>query len=485
MAILALPSLPEGPRTDRFPTLKIAILTTQVGAPGTLASTALIGTITDGLHQIEVGAKVVGLTRTPGAWRPESLGDCASSSPWIDPPACTERDRAYAIAAGILVPTELGDEALPESNDWYRELLLERELEGFAGEDPDLRLMVYPRSAMFIQLALRIARRHDWSVLAFATEQPSERPAEIAAAEAYTSAVGREANGICAVSEQLADYWAQHGVEATHIAVIPTPVRSACFAEAEPHVPGTMVVYVGNLEHGQVDYLFDVASTAVHRIPMLTLKLYGDATEDRRIELLAESQRRGLGQVVEFLAPVSPVEIPQVLQTADVLVVPPRDYGQCTTGGFPMKLGECLASGVPVVTTTMGDIPKYLVDGESAFLVPPQDTDAFAAAVVKLLEHPELAARMGAEGRAVAQRDLAAPAVAAQIRDFLLSLPTPIALREGESQGHGVPTSGDRDVALVREGRPTFRPIGRSRDTDRGHAATPARPTARDSISVS
>jgi glycosyltransferase involved in cell wall biosynthesis len=49
-----------------------------------------------------------------------------------------------------------------------------------------------------------------------------------------------------------------------------------------------------------------------------------------------------------------------------------------STGGFPTKLGEYLATGKPVVVTKVGDIPKYLEDGVSAYLVVPDDNKAFA-----------------------------------------------------------------------------------------------------------
>jgi len=114
--------------------------------------------------------------------------------------------------------------------------------------------------------------------------------------------------------------------------------------------------------------------------------------------------------------------VPGVLAGADVLVLP-RSLGEFSQAGFPNKLGEYLASGRPVVVTKVGDIPNYLVDGQSAFLVDPDDCDAFARALVSALTDPAQAEVIGARGQAVARQLLASPMVARRIADFIAQLP--------------------------------------------------------------
>ncbi len=52
-------------------------------------------------------------------------------------------------------------------------------------------------------------------------------------------------------------------------------------------------------------------------------------------------------------------------------------------GGFPTKLGEYLATGNPVCATTVGEIPDYLVDGESVYFAVPGSVDSFADAMLR------------------------------------------------------------------------------------------------------
>jgi glycosyltransferase involved in cell wall biosynthesis len=71
-----------------------------------------------------------------------------------------------------------------------------------------------------------------------------------------------------------------------------------------------------------------------------------------------------------------------------------------------------LALGVPVVATSVGGLPEVLSDGSSALLVPPESSDALAAALIRILGDRELRVKLGHGGRRVA-REHSWPAVAA------------------------------------------------------------------------
>ena len=71
---------------------------------------------------------------------------------------------------------------------------------------------------------------------------------------------------------------------------------------------------------------------------------------------------------------------------------------------MPVSVLEAGAMGMPVVATNVGGIPDLLADGETALLVPDDDDRAMAAAVQRLLDDPDLAARLSTNGRALAER---------------------------------------------------------------------------------
>jgi phosphatidylinositol alpha-1,6-mannosyltransferase len=60
---------------------------------------------------------------------------------------------------------------------------------------------------------------------------------------------------------------------------------------------------------------------------------------------------------------------------------------------------EASASGLPVVAGNSGGVPDAVRDGETGFLVPPEDPAAVSEAICRLLDDPALAARVGAAGR--------------------------------------------------------------------------------------
>lgn len=71
---------------------------------------------------------------------------------------------------------------------------------------------------------------------------------------------------------------------------------------------------------------------------------------------------------------------------------------------MPVAIVEAGAMGLPVVSTSVGGVPDLLTDGQSGLLVPDNDHEAMTEAVFRLLNDPELAARLSAGGRRVAEQ---------------------------------------------------------------------------------
>jgi glycosyltransferase involved in cell wall biosynthesis len=87
--------------------------------------------------------------------------------------------------------------------------------------------------------------------------------------------------------------------------------------------------------------------------------------------------------------------------SASHLIVLPSYYGE----GLPKVLAEAAAAGRAVVTTDVPGCRDAIEPGVSGLLVPPRDATALARAIRELLGAPERRRRMGAAGRALAERD--------------------------------------------------------------------------------
>lgn len=139
-----------------------------------------------------------------------------------------------------------------------------------------------------------------------------------------------------------------------------------------------------------------VALTAFARVralsPMLEarLELAGAGPEEGPLRALA--RERGIDEDVEFLDSVA--DVPALLASCSFTVLP------SLSEGMPNAVLESLAHGRAVIASAVGGVPEILDHG-GGLLVPPGDPEALADAMCTLLADPALAARLGAEGRAL------------------------------------------------------------------------------------
>jgi glycosyltransferase involved in cell wall biosynthesis len=91
---------------------------------------------------------------------------------------------------------------------------------------------------------------------------------------------------------------------------------------------------------------------------------------------------------------------------AELLVHPAR------WEGFGLAVLEAMLAGKPVVASRVSSIPELVVDGETGLLVPPDDADALADALLSVLGDPARAAAMGEAGLARARSEFSVPTMA-------------------------------------------------------------------------
>lgn len=109
-------------------------------------------------------------------------------------------------------------------------------------------------------------------------------------------------------------------------------------------------------------------------------------------------------------------DLPRVYADVDVLVV------SSDNEGTPVSAIEAMAAGVPVVATRVGGLPDLVTEGETGLLTPPQDPDALATAVLRLVHNPQRAASMGQKARTAVQDRFTAPRLIADMERLYLRL---------------------------------------------------------------
>lgn len=72
--------------------------------------------------------------------------------------------------------------------------------------------------------------------------------------------------------------------------------------------------------------------------------------------------------------------------------------------GLPLTILEAMRAGLPVVASDVGGVREAMIDGETGFLVPRGSVDILRDRLLRLIESPELRARMGQAGRSRYER---------------------------------------------------------------------------------
>lgn len=122
-----------------------------------------------------------------------------------------------------------------------------------------------------------------------------------------------------------------------------------------------------------------------------------------RATLEAEAAALGVASHVRFLGRVFQDAMPRLYAEADIFVLACQRASDGDMDGIPNVLWEAMASALPVVSTSISGIPEAIEHERSGLLVVPEDFEAFAGAVDRLLGDPALRDSMG---RAARQRAL-------------------------------------------------------------------------------
>jgi len=119
----------------------------------------------------------------------------------------------------------------------------------------------------------------------------------------------------------------------------------------------------------------------------------------------------GLEANVKFLGRVSYETIQDEMAHAAIFVLVSLEENS------PMGIEEAMAAGVPVITSNRCGMPYMVRDGESGFLVDPNNPDDIAERLRQLLENDELRRSMGAKGKEIAMDRFHPAKVAARTRE--------------------------------------------------------------------
>ncbi|MBI3963411.1 MAG: glycosyltransferase family 4 protein [Candidatus Kerfeldbacteria bacterium] len=200
-------------------------------------------------------------------------------------------------------------------------------------------------------------------------------------------------------SRSLADDAVRLGVPRTRVRVIPHGIDTAQFtvrAARTDHRHFT-VGCVARLEPEKgVEYLLMALRLVRDIVPTARLVVVGDGS--LRASLQQMVRTTDLDQTVQFVGFQRAIH--RWYQTFDCFVLP-----SIRRESFGIVLLESLASGVPVITTSIGGTTEIIRHETNGLVVPPRNAGALADAIIRLAQHPPEAEAFAVRGRAIVEAE--------------------------------------------------------------------------------
>ena len=200
------------------------------------------------------------------------------------------------------------------------------------------------------------------------------------------------------LSPMTAAYARSHG--ARNIVTSPTWSDWELFLKDSQEIPPGPIdeyrlAFVGALTHVKgVDTLITVLAELRRRGHNVVLTVAGDGP--LRDDYQAQADREGVAEAITWEGLVDRERVKVILDSCHAFLFPSRSEGLARV---LIEAGACYR---PVVATRVGGIVDAVDDGVTGILVPSEDVVALVEAVERLINDPELAARLGRNGHETA-----------------------------------------------------------------------------------
>jgi glycosyltransferase involved in cell wall biosynthesis len=209
---------------------------------------------------------------------------------------------------------------------------------------------------------------------------------------------------VIAVSDAVRQRLRSSGVRPNRIEFIRNGIDTAPFASTpRTSAPGNrrplVVGLVGRLawEKG-IDVFIEAAGRALSDMPQARFTVVGEGPDRAKLQALIDTL--GVASSVSLMGRRE--DMPVVYGSFDIMVSSSRQEG------LPIAILEGMASGLPLIATTVGEVPSVVRDGETGILLPPSDTQALSSAMVDLLRDSEKCRRLGSAARQLVESEYSA-----------------------------------------------------------------------------
>lgn len=224
---------------------------------------------------------------------------------------------------------------------------------------------------------------------------------------AIETRVFRQADAVTTICEGLRADIVERGVSPERVTVIPNAVDINRFSLHGEKDPGLLqqlglenrpvIGFIGSFySYEGLSLLLDVMPQVLTRVPDLRLLLVGGGSQERALQLKADTL--GIGENVIFTGRVPHDSVQEYYDLVDILIYPrlPMRLTELVT---PLKPLEAMAQGKIVIASDVGGHRELIRNGETGVLFRAASTESLGTAIVNLLEQRESWDRYRDSGR--------------------------------------------------------------------------------------
>lgn len=201
-----------------------------------------------------------------------------------------------------------------------------------------------------------------------------------------------------------------NGIDVARIAPQPEERRSELVESFGLPPTRRFVTIVANMRHVMKDQatFLRAAQLVQKAVPESGFVLAGEGEQTESLRQLAAEL--GIDQATFFIGRCSRVS--DLLSISDVCVLSSKGVE-----GFSNSILEYMAAARPVVATDVGGAREAIVEAETGYVVQPEDFETMAQRIISLLQEPERARAMGAQGRKRVQEQFSCEAQLRRVED--------------------------------------------------------------------
>ena len=220
-----------------------------------------------------------------------------------------------------------------------------------------------------------------------------------------TMYIMRKADLITPSSKWFGEALAQKGIPEYKLMPYPNGVDVAAFSDKDGKVirnryqlsDSQIIIYIGTLDKARgLSVLIEAFSKVKKLKKNVKLLMVGEGSDMKNLQGLV--RKLEIEEDVIFTSQVRGSEVPKYVAAADIGISPVLPLA-CYRISSPLKVFEYMGGGKPVIANEEIFDQKEVIEQSGGGILVPFNAEAFADAMIELLNNPEKAAEMGQRGR--------------------------------------------------------------------------------------